>query len=215
LRETYQNLTAVDGIVLFLCTVFRFVPLGDSADHSRLVRVRRLNLLAAELSRETGLLVIDFDRIFTDIGAVKLQTDYRLDGKYAAEAAAKAIAFAVVSGGLDAFVSFDIQDAAKQIISDSQLTFAVPGATSLEVKPSNVLSLGAGRRKQVVSTVVDIDSANHASWLIHLVLTGRFGFKDAVTKARGSIARRGLRSSLAMVFAAILHTVRGRSRMGG
>jgi hypothetical protein len=215
LRQAFQDLTGVDGAVVFLCTVLRHVASGDSDDRSRLVRLRRLNLLAAELSRETGLFVIDLDRSLADIGAFKLQTDYRLDGKYAADAAAKVIALAVVSAGLDAYVSFDVQDAAKLTISGGQVNLAAPGATASDIVPSNVLSLGAGRRKQVVATVVDTNSESHAGWLLYLVLTGRFGVKDAVAKLRRSIARRGLRSSSVMVFAAIWQAVRGRLRMGG
>jgi hypothetical protein len=215
LRESYRDLASANGAAVFLCTVFRHVASGESADRSRLIRVRRLNLLAAELSRETSLFVIDLDRTLADIGAFKLQTDYRLDGKYASDAVAKAIALAVVSAGLDAHVSFDVQDAAKLAISDGQLSLAVPDVAASDIKPSNVLSLGAGRRKQVVATVVDTNSGSHASWLVHLMFTGQFGVKDAVAKLRRSIARRGLRSSSAMVFAAIWHAVRGRPRLGG
>jgi hypothetical protein len=215
LRESYRDLTSVDGAVVFLCTVFRHVSSGEGADQSRLIRVRRLNLLAAEISRETGLFVIDLDRSLADIGAFKLQTDYRLDGKFAADAAAKVIALAIVSAGLDAFVSFDVQDAAKLTISEGQLSLAAPGVTAPDIKPSNVLSLGAGRRKQVVATVVDTNTESHASWLIHLMLTRQFGVREAVAKLRTSIARRGMRSSLEMVFAAIWQVLRGRPRMGG
>lgn len=215
LRGRYQALTSVDGAVVFLCTVFRHVLSGDGNDQSRLVRVRRLNLLAAELSRETGLFVIDLDRSLADIGAFKLQTDYRLDGKYASDAVAKVIALAIVSAGLDAHVSFDVQDAARLTISEVQLTLATPGVIAPDTKPSNVLALGTGRRKQVVATVVDTNTEGHVGWLIHLMLTRKFGVKDAVAKLKRSIARRGLRASFTMVFSAIWQAVRGRPRMGG
>jgi hypothetical protein len=216
LRESYRGLADADNVVLFLCTVFRHVsPGGEGDDQSRLIRIRRLNLLAAEISRETGLFVIDLDRSLADIGALKLQTDYRLDGKYASDAVAKVIALAIVSAGLDAYVSFDVQDAAKLAISNEQSGLAVPGATAPDIKPSNVLSLGAGRRKQVVATVVDTNTESHAGWLIHLMLTGRFSLKEAVAKLRQSIARRGLRSSFVMLFAAVRQVLRGRPRMGG
>jgi hypothetical protein len=215
LRERYQALTSIDGAVVFLCTVFRHVSSGDGADQSRLVRIRRLNLLAAELSRETGLFVIDIDRGLADLGAVKLQTDYRLDGKYASNAVAKVIALAIVSAGLDAHISFDVQDVARQTISEGQLTLATPKVTASDVKPSNVLALGTGRRKQVVATVVDTNAEGHVSWLIHLMFTGQFSVKEAAAKLKGSIARRGLRSSSAMVFSAIWQAMRGRPRMGG
>lgn len=214
LRQSYLDLTSADGAVVFLCTVFRHVASGESGDQSQLIRLRRLNLLAAELSRETGLFVIDLDRALADIGAFKLQTDYRLDGKYAADAVAKVIALAVVSAGLDLYASFDVQDAAKLNISGGQLSLAALDGSAPDIVPSNLLSLGTGRRKQVVATVVDTNSGSHAGWLVHLIFTGQFGFKDAAAKLRRSIARRGLRSSSAIVFAAIWQAVRGRARRG-
>jgi hypothetical protein len=215
LRESFQALTSIDGVVVFVCTVFRHVAVEQSADQSRLIRVRRLNLLAAELSRETGLFVIDLDRTLAAIGGVNLQTDYRLGGTYAAEAAAKVIALAVVSAGLDDYVSFDVQDAAKLAISEDQLSLAEPGTAAPDIKPSNVLALGAGRRRQVVATVVDTNTESHASWLIHLLFTGQLSVKDAAAKLKRSIARRGLRSSSAMLLTAFRQAVRGRPRMGG
>jgi hypothetical protein len=215
LREDYQALTAIEGVVVFVCTVFRCLPPEEDTDQSRLVRVRRLNLLAAELSRETGLFVIDIDRTLAAIGAVSLQTDYRLGGEFAPAAAAKVIALAVVSAGLDAYVSFDAQDAAKLAIGEDRLALAAAAVTAPDLRPSNVLALGAGRRKQVVATVVDTDTEGHAGWLLHLLFTGRLGFKDALEKLRRSIARRGLRSSSAMVVAAFRQAMRGRARMGG
>jgi hypothetical protein len=214
LRESYQNLAAVDGAVVFLCTIFRHVPYGESADHSRLVRVRRLNLLAAEISRETGASVIDIDRSLADIGASKLNTDYRLGGQYASEAAAKFIALAVLSAGLDNYVSFEIQDAAKAIVAETQLNLIVPAIAKRDMVLPNLLKLGPGRRKQVVATVVDTDKDSHAGWLIHLLMTRQFGIRDAFTKLKQSVARRGLLSSLAMVLAAARQALRSRTSIG-
>src|SRR5205814_8125220 len=133
---------SAEPIAVFVCTVFRNIP-ADAVDaQSRLIRIRRLNLLAAELSRETGLFVIDLDRRLAEIGAVKVQTDYRLDGPSATNIVAKEIALAVVSAGLDAFVPFEVQDAAKLSISQTDVGLAALKAT--EAMPSNVLALGAG-----------------------------------------------------------------------
>jgi hypothetical protein len=215
LRATYQALSG-DSAVIFVCTVLRHVARSENADQAKLklIRIRRLNLLAAELSRETGAYVIDLDRSLADIGASKIQTDYRLNGQYAAEAAAKFIALAVLSAGLDAHISFEIQDAAKSIVAASQLNLIVPAFATPDIIPSNVLKLGAGRRKQVVATVVDTDKDNHAGWLIHLLVTRQFGIGDALTKLKQSVARRGLRASAAMVVAAIGQALRNRSRVG-
>jgi hypothetical protein len=214
LRESYRKLAGTDGAAVFLCTIFRHVPSGSSADHSRLVRVRRLNLLAAEISRETGACVIDIDRSLADIGASQLNTDYRLGGQYASEAAAKFIALAVLSAGLDNYVSFEIQDAARANVAGSKLNLSAPVIATQDIVLPNLLKLGPGRRKQVVATVVDTDQDDHAGWLIHLLMTRQFGVRDAIAKLRGSIARRGLRSSAAMILAAARQALRGRTSIG-
>jgi hypothetical protein len=214
LWASYRDLVGCDVGAAFVCTVFRHVPAAEDDARSRLARIRRLNLLVAELSRETGIFVIDLDRSLADIGALKLQTDYRLTGQDALNAVAKEIAVAVVSAGLDEYLPFEILDAAKVIITQGQPSSNAIKATELEIVPSNVLSLGAGRRKQVVATVVDTNPESHASWLIHLLLTRRFSLKEAVAKMNESIARRGVRASFVMVSVALWQVLRRRPRMG-
>jgi hypothetical protein len=214
LRKRCQALMSDDGAVVFLCTVFRHVATGDGTDRERLVRIRRLNLLAAELSRESGLFVVDVDRSLADIGASKLHSDYRLDGQYASEAAGKYIALAVLSAGLDAFVPFEVQDAARASVADVKLNLMGPVVAKRDMVLPSILKLGPGRRKQVVATVVDMDKDSHAGWLIHLMMTGQFGMRDGLAKLRQSIARRGLRSSMAMVLAAARQALRSRASAG-
>jgi hypothetical protein len=214
LRERCQAVMSADGAVVFLCTVFRHVATGDDADPGRLVRIRRLNLLAAELSREVGLFVVDLDRSLADIGASKLHTDYRLNGQYASEAAGKFIALAVLSAGLDAHVPFEVQDVARASVVDLQLNLLEPMIAKRDMVLPSILKLGQGRRKQVVATVVDTDKDSHAGWLIHLMMTGQFGIRDAIAKLRQSIARRGLRSSMAMVLVAARQAMRSRTSVG-
>jgi hypothetical protein len=215
LRARYEALAGT-GAVIFLCTVLRHVARSEGADQAKckLIRIRRLNLLAAELSRETGACVIDLDRSLADIGARKLHTDYRLNGQYAGEATAKFIALAVLSAGLDAHVSFEIQDAAKAIVAGLQLNLGASALATADIVPSNVLTLGAGRRRQVVATVVDTDEGNHAGWLFHLLLTRQFGIRDAFEKLRQSVAQRGFLASAAMVAAALRQALRGGARAG-
>jgi len=207
-REHCRALMRADGAVVFLCTVFRWVPFDDAAASSRLQRIRRLNLMAAELSRETGVFVIDLDRILADVGAIELQTDYRLGGQRVVDFVANSIALAVVSAGLSEDIAFDIQDAAKLAIVEARPSLT--GNVTTEVKPSNVIAMGGGRRKQVVASVVDTNSERHVGRLFQLLLTGQFSFGEALAKLRGSIARRGLWSSSLMMFAAIRHAMRGR-----
>ena len=74
------------NVRVVLCSVFRVCD-----DARMLERIRRLNLLGALVSHETGAEIIDFDRVFAHAGARELQTDYRLGGPQAAQLAAQAI----------------------------------------------------------------------------------------------------------------------------
>jgi hypothetical protein len=212
LSKDFGTLASVESAPVFLCTVFRHVPASEADAQPRLIRIRRLNLLAAELSRETGLFVVDLDRSLADIGGAKIETDYRLQGPSAAKVVGREMALAIVSAGLDAYVPFEIQDAAKSTLTETALGLAASKAT--DALPSNVLALGSGRRKQVVATVVDTDEESHVGWLFHLLLTGRLSPKEAAAKLFHSIANRGVKASSAMVFGAIWQRLSGRPRMG-
>jgi hypothetical protein len=159
-----------------------------------------LNRLAADLSREYGIMVIDLDRDLADIGGRRLQTDYRLGGEYAEQMAARSMARAIVSAGLDNYVPFEQQILVQDMFAKEQPSFSAPVAT--EVAPSNVLVLKSGRQRQTVATIVSTNSESHAGWLFHLLLSGQYSFKDAFMKLKGSVAKRGLRASILMLVAA-------------
>jgi hypothetical protein len=212
LSKAFGTLASVESAPVFLCTVFRHVPPSEADAQPRLIRIRRLNLLAAELSRATGLFVIDLDRCLSDIGGAKVEADYRLQGPSAAKVVGREMALAIVSAGLDAYVPFEVQDAAKLTLTETGLGLTASKAT--DALPSNVLALGSGRRKQVVATVVDTDEEGHVGWLFHLLLTGRLSPKEAAAKLFQSIANRGVKASSAMVFGAIWQRLSGRPRMG-
>ena len=217
LSESYRGLANAENAdqkSVFICTVFRRVPTNEIDAQSRLIMIRRLNLLAAELSRETGFFVVDLDRSLADIGAAKIETDYRLQGAYAEAVVAREIALAVVSAGLDAFLPFEVQDAAKLSIGQTELGLASSRITATNSLPSNVLALGSGRRKQVVAAVVDTDTEGHVGWLFRLLITGRLSPREAVSKLGRSISRRGLRASSAMVFSAARQALFRRTGMG-
>jgi hypothetical protein len=81
LRSSYAALGET-GEPVMICTIFRHVATTldpEKADHT-LRRLRQFNLLATELSREYGALVIDLDRVLADIGGRRLSTDHRLGG---------------------------------------------------------------------------------------------------------------------------------------
>lgn len=216
LQAFYDRLAAGEGASVFICTVFRHVPTGEDTEEAllRRIRIRRLNFLAAELSRSTGAYVIDIDRSLADIGARNLETDYLLTGSYGQEAAAKFIALAILSAGLDAYVPFEIQDVARAAIARSAVKTVEPSAVSTELQPSNIVMLGADRRKQAVKMIVDTNKENHAGRLIELLLNRQFGLGEAFAKLRGSVARRGLWPSVMMVFAAVRHMLRSHAGLG-
>jgi hypothetical protein len=95
-REQLAALPAGTQSSALLCTIFRHVdgPSPESPIDARPAireRIRRLNLMAIELSHDAGVGVIDIDRAFAQQGARLLQTDHRLGGPVAAKAAAHAI----------------------------------------------------------------------------------------------------------------------------
>ena len=201
LRTRYAGLAEDATSIVFITTVFRHVSEGDATQRELLrLRIRRLNRLAADLSREYGIMVIDLDRDLADIGGLRLQTDYRLGGEYAEQVAARSMARAIVSAGLDNHVPFELQIPVQEALAKEQISFLAPAAT--EVAPSNVLVLKSGRQRQTVATIVSTNSESHAGWLFYLLLSGKYSFKDAFLKLKGSVARRGLRASIMMIWAA-------------
>jgi len=201
LRTRYAALAEDAASIVFVTTVFRHISEGDAVQRELLrLRIRRLNRLAADLSREYGIMVIDLDRDLADIGGRRLRTDYRLGGEYAEQAAARSIARAAISAGLDNHVPFELQMLVQEAFAKEQVSFSAPLAT--EVAPTNVLVLKSGRQKQMVQTIVGPSSESHAGWLFYMLLSGKYGFKDAITKLKGSVAKRGLRASILMLVAA-------------
>ena len=99
---------------VFLCNVFRHVP-GDLAHRyfgtppSLGERIRRFNLLGAEVSKDTGAYIVDLDWALANVGASELQTDYRLQGKAAAVAGAAALVSTLFKAGLDEFLPAEVQ----------------------------------------------------------------------------------------------------------
>lgn len=109
-RRQAEALVAGTARPVFFCTVFRHVPANTAGPTPRIAvteRVRRLNLLAAELSHATGANVIDIDRTLAHFGARLLATDYTIGGQIGAEVAGDVIASALLEAGLDDLVPQD------------------------------------------------------------------------------------------------------------
>jgi hypothetical protein len=113
-----RQLGTLTTLPVFLCTVFRHVPRhGVDRPENRpaiIERIRRLNLLAVELSHDSGAAVIDIDRAFAHLGARVLAADYRLRGVVAAEVAAHTIAGSLLAVGLDDIVAAEVLERATQ-----------------------------------------------------------------------------------------------------
>jgi hypothetical protein len=149
LRETYRRLCSDPARPVYLFTVLRHVPAAVPRRMEILVRIRRLNLLAALLSHELGLLVVDIDRDLADIGARTLATDFRLGGPAAARAAAKSLAMTLLLAGLDETVPFALQEAARGLIRPLQALPAVSAHRRRGFIGPSGRQIRAGRVSQV------------------------------------------------------------------
>jgi hypothetical protein len=200
LRAAYTALAA-GGIPVFICTVLRHVgpDIETEFADALLIRIRRLNLLAAEISRETCVFVIDLDRVLADIGARRLQTDHRLTGD-AAATAGHFIALTLITNGLDAVAPFELQDAARALLAASppaiaELDGAKPGITLRK----GLMAMGQGKRKQIVSPVLHTVEENYIGWLTRQILQGRIGPREALQRFISAVRRRGVRESAALL----------------
>jgi hypothetical protein len=206
LRKLYAGLCE-RGDPVFICTVLRHTGAGEPAlALSRRIRIRRLNLLAADISREHGAFVIDIDRRLADVGARRLGTDYRLQGAATADLAGNAIAMEIVLNGLGTLASFDVQDRARDVLAQYKSAVALP-----EIKPKNLMAMGQGRRKQIVTTIIDPDQEAHVGWLIQQVLKRQITPREASNRLLQAIRRRGARESLAVLASGVVRLIGKRT----
>jgi hypothetical protein len=209
LRAAYTVLSQ-HGSPVFICTILRHVGSDEDPETAEAlrIRIRRLNLLAAEISHETGVYVIDLDRDLADIGARRLQTDYRLAGNAAADMAGHFIALTLMRNGFDAAVSYEIQDAATAILISGRP--ALPGSDNVTpgvTVRKNLAAMGRGRRKQIVSNVIHMVDEENVGWLIRQVRQGAIGPGEAIQRLVSAVRRRGLRESIALVTAGLVKQV--------
>ncbi|MBB2201000.1 SGNH/GDSL hydrolase family protein [Gluconacetobacter tumulisoli] len=196
LRRDYAALCD-GGDPVLVATIFRHIPGQWDPDRAEatLIRIRRLNLLATELSRAYGVFVVDLDRIFSDVGAIRVQTDYGMGGHAAAELAGHALALGIVENALDAALPFEAQERVKQTITASQPALR----PAPDLVPGNLMTMGRGRRRQVVSTITDSVQDNHVGWLIRQVLKGQIPPGQAMDKLIHAVRRRGVQESLGLL----------------
>ncbi len=197
LRAAYADLCEA-GKPVFICTILRHIGQDGVVEtpDALMLRIRRLNLLAAEISRETGAFVIDLDRVLADIGARRLRTDYRLEGKSTTEISGHFIAETLIANALDDFVPFEIQDSAGALLVLSRPKIAAaPSRTEQGSLRQNRISVGQGRRRQIIDPVTYTTEDNYAGWLVRQVLRGTIVPADALRRLINAIRRRGFRKS--------------------
>jgi hypothetical protein len=205
LHLTYEALCGTGNPVI-ICTILRHVDADDDPEQADRIRrrLRQLNLLATELSRQYGALVVDFDRVLADIGARRLETDYRLGGEAAADVAGKALALCIVTNTLDDFASVEIQDAARAILENYRPSIGL----TTDHMMTNLMALGQGRRKQRVATVTDEVQENHVGWLVRQVFKRQIGGREALSRVTNAMRRRGARESAVLLISGVAKMVR-------
>lgn len=94
---------------ILLCNLFRHV-VGGGQRTDVIERIRRLDRMAIDLSREAGAEIVDIDRLFALCGARALGS-----AAQAAQLAGHAIAAAILEGGLDEHLDPAVQDRATHL----------------------------------------------------------------------------------------------------
>ena len=202
LRDRFAAL-AETGDPVLIATIFRLVDRTTDEGHARLVRIRRLNLLATDLSREFGAFVVDIDRVMADVGGVVLNADYRLQGEGAAELAGQAIAAGISTNALDAFLPFEAQERVTAHVNARQSVHR----QAVDLMPPDLMNMGKGRRRQRVSTITDAVQENHVSWQVKQLLAGKISLVEAANKLIMAIRRRGLKESLGLLTSGIFRVM--------
>lgn len=200
IRSRIAALAANPDCRVCLMTVFRAVPsdLDGSFRKPLLRRIRRLNLLAVQISQEFGVDVADIDRTLADVGAGPLGTDYRLRGAAAAEAAGACIARTLVGAGLDAWVPMELQSRAEDRIAHASEDARRNGAISMTTASVTVAVRG---RAQIAHAANSADE--RAAQHILGVLSGKVPLTTAWRDFARALARRGASRTLQLSLSAL------------
>jgi hypothetical protein len=198
---------STSGPKVLLLTVFRHVAAGDNPGIERdiLVRIRRLNLLAIELSNEFGVSVADLDRDFADVGALPLATDFRLGGEAAKGMAAWALTRCVIVNALDGTVDFNLQD--KILLANQSERPNVDGVA--HALHPNATRFGRRRRSQTVYTVPG-GTNRGGTQLIAGVLKGQVRFGEIWNRLEKARRDRKLQDFLLRLMRELVKIMAGR-----
>jgi hypothetical protein len=105
-----------------ICNLFRHVQdRKPGQSHALSERILELNLLAIELSRQTGASLADIDSALSKYGGGPLKADYQLNSPLAVQLAGHTLARTLLLDTLQETLNMDVLDqAARQIGSTSQ-----------------------------------------------------------------------------------------------
>ena len=108
------------GASVLICNIFRHIDAGELSETKPYLveRIRRLNLMAIGLSYESGVGIVDIDRAMAHLGGRNLQSDFLLSGDSAADVVGHALAWSLLSFGLDTVIDPTNQEKAKITLGD-------------------------------------------------------------------------------------------------
>jgi hypothetical protein len=203
LVSRFRDLTSDPRVTCLLCTLFRHLPdpSGEDGDRRLITRIRRLNRLVAELSRDTGLLVVHLDRALADIGALALGADYRLLGPTAAMAAGEHLAAVILNVALEGVVPFERLDAAVAALATAPIPRTLDAEGIASPAPSG--SIAPGKRPRALTGPEGVMLG---------VTSGRVPLSRALFMLSRSIARRGLAPTFSLALAGTRRLWRPRAR---
>ena len=173
---------------LYICTVFRHAAGPDG--RAKLARIRKLNLLALELSRETGAFIVDLDRMLADAGARSYEADYRLTSPLATEAVAREIVRTLVATGFDAAYPRPAQYGLSEMLDGWRPPRATPpGATTCPW--SDPLARNAAAIRADFSTLDD-----QAAFALRRLVRGQIPSREGFRLAASMIRKHGVKSAM-------------------
>jgi hypothetical protein len=187
----------------YLCTVFRHV--APDAPAGLRARIRKINLLAAELSRETGLFIIDIDRSLADVGARAYDTGFDLKGPYATEAVGHEIAATLLGTGFDASFPREVRDQIKAMMADWHPLHAPTVDLSAAFRPDGALSRAVPK-----FATIDAQAADFLTQALH----GRIRPGDLLAAVRKVIRRDGLGGFVRLVWRGVRKASTAKGRLG-
>ncbi len=180
-----QAIQLTRGVPIFVATIFRHLPPEHAA---RMHRLRRLNLLAARLSQEFGLYVIDVDRVLAHHGALAVGSDAWLGSDTARDLAASVIVEMWLSVGIDHLV--DGVALTRAIASHAEQRKAARERLSVPVELLRLERRQVKARAQVYGVQRDLIDDRNLPGLLRDLRAGRISKLTFMHKVTGKLASR-------------------------